>query len=139
MKRTTIRPVLVDLAPREIEEGILYVSQKYKAAVHKCCCGCGEKVVTPLSPAHWQIRITNEAVTLHPSVGNWGMACKSHYWIKNNRVVWAGKFSDAKIEAARKRDSADQRQYINQVNRQKEGNAKPQGLRDWIKRLISGK
>lgn len=139
MKRTTIRPVQVDLAPKELDEGILYVSQKYKAAVHKCCCGCGEKVVTPLSPAHWQVRITNEAVTLHPSVGNWGMACKSHYWIKNNRVIWAGKFSGAKIEAVRRRDSADQRQYINQANRQKKGDAKLQVFSDWIKRLISGK
>lgn len=129
---------MVDLAPKELEEGVLYVSQKYKTAVHKCCCGCGEKVVTPLSPAHWQVRIANGAATLHPSIGNWGMACKSHYWIKNNRVVWAGKFSEAKIESVRKRDSADQRQHINRVNRQKEGGAKSQGLSDWIKRLIGG-
>lgn len=33
--------------PRELESGILYVSMEYGTAVHSCCCGCGEQVVTP--------------------------------------------------------------------------------------------
>lgn len=138
MRRTTIRPMLIELAPKELEDGVLYVSQKYKTAIHKCCCGCGEKVVTPLSPAHWRVRINGNSVTIHPSVGNWGMTCKSHYWIKNNRVVWAGLFSEAKIAAVRRRDSIDQKNQINTINRGNKATSEKGNLIDRIWHLIKG-
>lgn len=138
MRRTTIRPMLIELAPKELEDGVLYVSQTYKAAIHKCCCGCGEKVVTPLSPAHWRVRIHGDSVTLHPSIGNWGMACKSHYWIKSNRVVWAGQFSDAKIALARRRDSIDQKNHINRTNRENMAPSEKGSLINRIWNLIKG-
>lgn len=37
-------------APRELEPGVLYISMEYATAVHSCCCGCGERVVTPFTP-----------------------------------------------------------------------------------------
>jgi hypothetical protein len=39
----------------QLQDGIVYVSIQYATAVHKCCCGCGEEVVTPLSPTSWQM------------------------------------------------------------------------------------
>lgn len=132
MKRTLISPKFLDLAPKELDEGVLYISQKHRTAIHKCCCGCGEKVVTPLSPAHWQIRVTGDSISLHPSIGNWGMACQSHYWIQGNKVVWAGAMSPKQIAAVRKRDRIDQTQQIARVNREK---VKRTDNGSWLSRL----
>lgn len=90
--------VTVDLAPPTLETGKLYVSQKYKAAVHSCCCGCGAKVVTPLSSAEWQVDEGARGVSMSPSIGN-ARPCRSHYWIRDGRVVWHRAVSDAHVKA----------------------------------------
>jgi hypothetical protein len=100
-------PELVELAPRVLQPGRLYISEKYRAAVHLCCCGCGEKVMTPLSPAEWQVEIKEGRASLRPSIGNWSMACQSHYWIRDNRVVWSGQMSKRQTRAVFERDQRD--------------------------------
>jgi hypothetical protein len=107
MRINLITPEVVELAPRVLQPGRLYISPKYGAAVHLCCCGCGEKVVTPLSPAEWRIELTQGRATLHPSIGNWSMVCQSHYWIRGNRVVWSGQLSKRQIKAVLERDQRD--------------------------------
>lgn len=106
MRIERIAPQLVELAPPTLEPGVLYISHKYKVAVHLCCCGCGEKVVTPLSPAEWRVTLTEGNATLYPSIGNWAMRCRSHYWIRNNGVIWARAFSQDMIDAVHRRDQA---------------------------------
>jgi hypothetical protein len=64
------------------------VSITYATVLHKCGCGCDNEVVTPLSPSDWQLTFNGEAISLFPSIGNWSFSCRSHYWIKNNEVVW---------------------------------------------------
>lgn len=76
----------VELIPDKTEDGILYISMNYCTAVHRCVCGCGNEVVTPLSPTGWQLKFNGKNVTLFPSIGNWNLECKSHYWIINNKV-----------------------------------------------------
>jgi hypothetical protein len=76
----------------------------YGSAVHKCCCGCGEKVVTPFSPTDWKLTFDGETVSLHPSIGNWSFKCRSHYWIRENQIHWAPQWSDEEIEAGRQSD-----------------------------------
>jgi hypothetical protein len=83
------------------------VSQRYSVAAHLCACGCGEKVVTPLSPAEWQVRVQGGLPSLHPSIGNWSMACRSHYWIRNGRIVWSGAISKRQMEQVFERDRKD--------------------------------
>lgn len=82
-------PEFVEFAPPELKEGVLYVSMIYASAVHRCCCGCGEKVVTPFSPTDWKLTFDGDSVSLHPSIGNWSFKCRSHYWIERNAVKWA--------------------------------------------------
>jgi len=106
MRVEQVTPQVVELAPKELSPGVLYISFKYKLALHLCCCGCGEKVVTPLSPAEWDLRLVDGKATLHPSIGNWSMACKSHYVIRNNRIVWAGGMTDRQMAAVFSRDKA---------------------------------
>ena len=107
MRQTFLQLQLVEFIPEHLEAGILYVSQRYRTATHRCCCGCGEEVVTPLGPTDWSLQIAHEAVTLYPSIGNWSFNCRSHYWISGNRVQWAAAMSAEKIAAVRARDRHD--------------------------------
>jgi Family of unknown function (DUF6527) len=121
MKLSTIRPEFVEFIPRELEQGVLYISERYQTASHLCACGCGEKVVTPLSPADWRLHRDQEGlVTLHPSIGNWNHPCRSHYWIRKNWVQWAGTMTAGQIERVKAKDIADKARYIDEVNRKKE-------------------
>jgi len=94
----------VEFIPNELEDNVLYVSFEYSTVVHKCCCGCGKEVVTPLSPTDWQLTFDGESISLNPSIGNWGFPCQSHYWIHRNQVQWAKKWSKQQIKAGQKRD-----------------------------------
>lgn len=97
-----ITPQVVETIPSNLQDGVFYISLKYGTAVHLCCCGCGTKVVTPLSPAHWLLSSPSAGlVTLHPSIGNWNHPCQAHYLIQRNRVVWAGQMSRRQIERGR--------------------------------------
>ncbi len=104
MLHRTLKHRFVRNVPRELEPGVLYISMEYATAVHSCCCGCGERVVTPFTPTDWSMEFDGESVSLSPSVGNWNQACRSHYVIKQNRVIEAGPWSAARIEAERRRD-----------------------------------
>ncbi|WP_243350075.1 DUF6527 family protein [Parabacteroides sp. FAFU027] len=76
----------VDTIPDVLEEGVLYISILYCTAIHKCVCGCGNEVVTPLAPEGWKLIFDGKSVSLYPSIGNWNFECKSHYYITNSEV-----------------------------------------------------
>lgn len=99
-----IRHEFVEFIPKEREDGALYVSIPFATAVHNCFCGCGTKVVTPISPVGWQLSFDGESVSLSPSVGNWAYPCRSHYFIRRDTVVWAGYMTEAEIAWGRARD-----------------------------------
>lgn len=99
-----IKYEFVDLIPEDVEEGIVYISLKYRSVIHKCCCGCGNEVNTPLSPVDWKLIFDGESISLYPSIGNWNFECQSHYWIRDNKVIWDYKWSKEKIEYERKLD-----------------------------------
>lgn len=107
---------IVEFIPEKLDAGVLYVCLRFKTAMHLCCCGCGEEVVTPLSPAEWQIHIDGDYVSLYPSIGNWGLSCKSHYWIRRNQVHWSYAMSEAQIARVRRRDQHDKATYIAALN-----------------------
>lgn len=104
MRVKTVKLQDVEFIPEHIDEGVLYVSRRYATAVHKCCCGCGQEVVTPLSPRDWQLMQGNGGIRLSPSIGNWSYPCHSHYWIWDGRVIWAEQWSPERIEAGRLRE-----------------------------------
>lgn len=104
-KAHAISVEFVEFIPNELREGSLYVSMPYATAAHKCCCGCGHEVVTPLSPTDWTLIFNGETISLTPSIGNWNFPCKAHYWIKRNRIHWARAWSEEEIAAGRTRDA----------------------------------
>lgn len=97
--------------PDDIQEGILYISIEYKTAIHKCVCGCGNEVVTPISPTDWQLSYDGETVSLYPSIGNWDFNCRSHYWITNSEIEWAPSWSKNDIEHGRVKDGLTKDEY----------------------------
>lgn len=103
MKVFELRHEFVDSAPDPLEPGVLYVSIKYSAALHLCCCGCGQEVVLPLNPTGWRVTYDGATVSLSPSVGNWSLPCRSHYWIERDRVRWAGPWTNEQIATGRRR------------------------------------
>ena len=96
--------------PEELEDGVVYVSIEYATAIHKCCCGCGNQVVTPLSPTDWKLTFDGETISLYPSIGNWDFKCQSHYWITNNKVEWAPRWSRNQIEFGREKDKFNKKE-----------------------------
>jgi hypothetical protein len=102
----------VEFIPDAIEEGKIYVSIEYATAVHKCACGCGKEVVTPLSPTGWKLIFDGKTVSLDPSIGNWGFPCRSHYWVKNNRALWAEDWDQSRIDANRAHDRRAKERYF---------------------------
>lgn len=104
---TRVNPLqhtFVDCIPEVLIDGVIYVSIRFTTVKHKCCCGCGTVIVTPLDPTDWKITYDGETVSLFPSIGNWSLACQSHYWIQQNQVRWARHLSKHEIEAGRARD-----------------------------------
>jgi Family of unknown function (DUF6527) len=95
----------VDTIPQVLPaEGTIYISIPKRATAHLCMCGCGEKVLHPLRPNRWSLTYDGQTVSMCPSIGNSGLACRSHYWIKKNRVEWLPPLTDAQIAYGMHRD-----------------------------------
>lgn len=92
----------MEFIPKDLEPGVLYISTRFRTAIHLCACGCGNKTVTPLSPVRWKIIFDGRTVSLDPSIGNWSFPCRSHYWIHDNRILWAEEWSNEKVQKMRR-------------------------------------
>jgi hypothetical protein len=107
----TVSHKFVEFIPDVVENGVVYISITYATAVHKCCCGCQEEVVTPLSPMGWELTFDGKSISLSPSIGNWSFKCRSHYWIVRNKVKWMEQWSTEKIDSRRKADEKRRDKY----------------------------
>lgn len=130
LKQSKIHHQFVEFIPEVLGDGILYISRPYKTAVHKCFCGCGEEVVTPLIPTEWTLSTSKDGVSLFPSIGNWSLPCRSHYWIKNSKVVWAATMSKKQIDQGRLYDRKLKEGYF------AEKKPKEPVRQDWLESLI---
>lgn len=104
----------VDTMPIDLVEGILYVSKEFQVAIHLCPCGCLNKIVTPLDDCEWDFHDDNGKPTLYPSVGNWQIPCKSHYWIKSGAIEWSYQWSEAQIVAGYRREQERRELYYSE-------------------------
>jgi len=106
-RRMEVRHEFVATIPDRLEEGVLYISIPYATSLHRCLCGCGAEIVTPLSPTDWELSYNGDTISLSPSVGNWSYPCQSHYWIRRNRIQWARRLSEKQIAKIRAQDRLD--------------------------------
>ena len=111
MKRVRLSHEFVDYIPASLQPRVIYISVAYATAVHVCVCGCGHKVVTPLSPTDWNLIFDGETISLDPSIGNWNFPCQSHYWIRRNVAIWAPRWSQLEIDAGRASDQKGKRRF----------------------------
>jgi len=112
----TLKHKFVENLPDVLEENMLYVCMEFATSAHKCCCGCEREVVTPLSPTDWKLIYDGRTVSLHPSIGNWNFPCRSHYWIRRNRVEWAPAWSEDQIRKGRRHDRRAKEVYFDSLN-----------------------
>lgn len=109
-RRKQIEHRYVEFIPVDLDQGILYISKRFKTASHLCCCGCGNKVVTPLNPAKWRLVDHGSVVSLSPSIGLGALPCRSHYWIRRSHIDWYPNMTDAQTLRAQQAD-----EYASQV------------------------
>jgi hypothetical protein len=127
----------VHFIPKDLEAGILYVSEEFNSAAHLCACGCGEPVKTPLGPTGWSFKASNAGATLKPSIGNWQLPCRSHYWIREGNVHWYGQWRDEEILEGRLQEEQARDAYFEQVQQSRKG-----GIRrviTWLQRVFNRK
>ena len=79
----------VEQVPTDPAPGVLYVSMIFRTTMHLCACGCANETWVPIRPRRHHLRFDGEAITLDGSIGNWDFPCRSHYWIRCGRIVWA--------------------------------------------------
>ena len=125
MRHHTLEHRFVRNVPRELEPGVLYISVDYATAVHSCCCGCGDRVVTPFTPTDWRMTFDGESISLLPSVGNWNQKCRSHYVIQQNRVLEAGPWTNAQVEVERRRDKKAKAAHYGELREARSGDGSP--------------
>lgn len=111
---------MVHLLPHQLQPGILYVSIEHEVAGHLCPCGCNTKVFTRLGPAGWSFKEKKGKATLSPSLGNWQLPCQSHYWIRENKIVWSEQWSIEEIEKGQKSDFDKKCRYIEELHRKRQ-------------------
>ena len=113
MRHYEMKNEFVHRVPAELDEGVLYICLACDVVVHKCACGCGEKVVLPLAPDHWKLHYDGE-VTLSPSIGNYQYDCKSHYFIRNSEVLWVDN-KESHQESEKKKRKRKKRSLFDRI------------------------
>lgn len=101
----------VEYIPENLIQNEIYISIEYKTVTHLCACGCKKEVVTPITPTDWKLIFNGSSISLTPSIGNWDFRCKSHYWIKENQIVWADKWNNKQIKSGKEKDKRNKQKY----------------------------
>lgn len=86
-------PELPDRREWELEDGVLYIADDEPYAAWLCPCGCGRIVVASVEHENsthptWHIEEKDGKVTLNPSVDSMWWPCRSHYFVRENRIEW---------------------------------------------------
>ena len=126
MTRTNeIKHEFVAAIPQTLAENTIYIAMEYATAVHRCVCGCGNEVITPLSPTDWILQYDGVTISISPSIGNWNFPCRSHYWIRQSKVRWAEQWSEGRVAVGRAYDRSTKNEYFTGNSK-----AKPLGHRN---------
>jgi len=122
----------VQYMPKELESGILYVSKEFEVAGHLCPCECGNKIITPLGYTEWTFSEFKNKATLYPSIGNWQLPCRSHYWITNGEIQWSYKWTEKQIEAGRRAEEIRRKEHYDKLNKKREKQSLFKLIKKWL-------
>lgn len=123
MKPVKLRPIFVEVMPKfdAIKDGQLWISHKHRTINLRCPCGCGGLTVLSIHPSRWHVYFDGKSVSLDGPTGRsvWAYSgCGSHYFIRNNTVIWAERIDPslhseyADVERARLLGSKPSRQTL---------------------------
>lgn len=143
LRHTHLEHRFVHYIPEQLEPGVIYISMDYATAAHSCCCGCREQVITPFTPTDWKLTFDGETISLRPSIGNWNFPCRSHYIIRNSRILGAEPWEDKQVAGERRRDKKRKQQHYDEKSKCEElpsivptPHGKNLGLWDRLKRKV---
>lgn len=78
--------------PEKIGDALYIVGcSNSKWVVVNCPCRCGEKIDINLMNCHspqWRLKYQSGKITLFPSIWITEDKCGSHFWIKENNIIW---------------------------------------------------
>ncbi|WCO01319.1 DUF6527 family protein [Psychroserpens ponticola] len=130
-----IKLLKVHFLPKELKDGFLYVSEEFGIAGHLCPCGCKNKIITPLDPSEWSFEETNNKPTLYPSIGNWQLPCRSHYWITDGIIEWSYDWSEEEIIAGREAEERKRTEYFKGFESKQTKKSIFRRILDWFSNL----
>jgi hypothetical protein len=87
----TFVPSMNDLPERLSGQIFVIGTPAAKWAVLECPCRCGERIDVNLMHSRrpfWGIGISSKGVTLAPSLWMPADKCGSHFFIRDNRILW---------------------------------------------------
>jgi hypothetical protein len=88
------RVVNMNDVPKRFGGQIFIVGERNaKWVVLECPCRCGDRIDVNLMTSrkpHWTLAVSERGVTLSPSLWVPKEKCGSHFFVRNNRVVWIG-------------------------------------------------
>jgi hypothetical protein len=93
MKGSYHTKFLIDL-PDKYKRNICYLigcNNQYWVLTFLCPCGCGDKIYLNLlkdNQPFWRINFDVNTISVYPSIWKTG-GCRSHFFITNNRIIWA--------------------------------------------------
>src|ERR1700749_4168961 len=117
--RRVLQHKFVEYIPAQPDEGTLYISVQYKTVEHLCICGCGNKVVTPITPNDWRLTFDGVSVSLYPSIGNWSFPCRTHYFVTNNKIEMMRNWSENRIKDSREDEQKRKNNYYSKKSKTK--------------------
>lgn len=94
MRIETVTLLFVEQISENLEEGIVYISEKYGCSIHLCACGCKQETVLPIERGNgkgWNlIKHEDGTVSFTPSIGNFSgeKPYHAHYYITKNKIIW---------------------------------------------------
>lgn len=127
-----IKLLLVQYLPKELEPGILYVSEEFGVAGHICPCGCGNKIITPLGHIEWSFKAYGGKPTLYPSIGNWQLPCRSHYWITEGEIEWSYQWTEEQIKEGYRYEEMRRQLHFENLSKKQNRKAIFYRISDWL-------
>jgi len=128
----SIKLLRVHYMPKELEPGVLYVSDEFGVAGHLCPCGCGNKIITPIGPTDWSFSDIGGKPTLYPSIGNWQIPCRSHYWIREGIIEWSYQWTEEQIKAGKKTEEKRRKSYYNKLDHKRRKQSIISRIVNWL-------
>lgn len=96
LRREVFSYRIVSELPQNPHKQIVYIEgntidEDYWYALFKCPCGCGDTIMLNLiqdCKPSWEIHFDKKRFSIYPSIWR-TKKCRSHFWLKNGKVVWA--------------------------------------------------